>query len=171
MKIHSYLGVVVLKTFIFLFISLVMVLSGCSNETVKSNGDNWEESSKFIREIVVTADGQTENLVLRIGNNGRLGVQAPQNPFIAGQSSKYFWLFWGDNETLTKPVKIVGEKRDSGETLTVFEIPQKQQLAPLYGADHTMPSTMKLPSAGYWMLNVYFGDELFGNVVVDVEEK
>jgi hypothetical protein len=28
-----------------------------------------------------------------------------------------------------------------------------------------------LPSAGIWKLEVYFGEELFGNVIVNVEEK
>ncbi|MEK3889848.1 hypothetical protein [Bacillus sp. FSL K6-3431] len=91
--------------------------------------------------MVVTDQGDKEDIVFRIGNNGKLIVQ--EVPYIAGQSNKYFWMFWGEKETLTKSVKIVGVSKETGESLTIFEIPQGQSsLAPLYGADHTMPSSI-----------------------------
>ena len=154
----------------FVFIWLLILafsLTGCSTQT--GTEENWEESPTMIREMVVTDKGEKEDIIYRIGNNGKLIVQ--EVPYIAGKPNKYFWMFWGDKETLTKPVKIVGTSKESGESLTVFEIPQGQPLASLYGADHTMPSSIKLPSAGLWRLEVYFGDELFGNVVVNVQEE
>jgi hypothetical protein len=44
-------------------------------------------------------------------------------------------------------------------------------LSPLSGADHSMPSLIMLPNSGLWKLEVYFGEELFGNIVVNVKEK
>jgi hypothetical protein len=91
-------------------------------------------------------------------------------PFIAGKAQKYFWVFWGEDETFTKPLKIVATSKETKERLTVFEM-HPQPVNPIYGADHHEPSSIKLPSAGLWRLEVYFGEELFGDVVPSVQEK
>ncbi|WP_409276243.1 hypothetical protein V1499_06635 [Neobacillus sp. SCS-31] len=90
---------------------------------------------------------------------------------MAGEAQKYMWHFWGDKETFTKPLKVIGVSKETGEEITVLQLPGSNSLAPNNGADHHQPSTMKLPSAGLWKLEVYFGDEMFGNVVVNVKEK
>jgi hypothetical protein len=79
--------------------------------------------------------------------------------------------FWGEQEILTQPFKVIGINKETGEEITVFEYPTNNSLAPNNGADHHIPSMMMLPSAGIWKLEVYFGEELFGNVIVNVEEK
>lgn len=156
------------KTILVILLGLLLI--GCTNTKQTNKIENWEESATLIREMVVTDQGDTEDITFRIGNNGKLIVQ--EIPYIAGKPNKYFWMFWGDKETLKKPVKIVGISKESGESLNVFEFPQEpSSLAPLYGSDHTMPSSIKLPDAGLWRLEVYFGEELFGNVVVNVKEK
>ncbi|WP_257208940.1 DUF4871 domain-containing protein [Bacillus sp. AFS031507] len=38
-------------------------------------------------------------------------------------------------------------------------------------ADRHTPSSMSLPKSGIWKLNAYFGDKLFGTVVVKVYNK
>jgi len=152
-----------LKWFTSCILLFLFVLVGCSNETETVKQEDWKVSPTLTREIVVTDKGDKGEFVFSIENNGKLGVQQPDpdNSFIVGKPNKYFWMFWGDKETLTKPIMIVGISKKSGESLNVFEIPQGQSsLAPLYGADHTMPSSIKLPETGLWRLEVHFGEEL-----------
>jgi len=37
-------------------------------------------------------------------------------------------------------------------------------------ADSHIPSNIEFPTAGLWKLNVYIGDEIFGKIIIDVEE-
>ncbi|WP_231603487.1 hypothetical protein [Bacillus sp. FJAT-27231] len=71
---------------------------------------------------------------------------------------------------LTKPFKVVGVSKETDEEVTVFEFPSNHVLAPNSGADHHIPSMMTLPSEGLWKLEAYFGEKLFGNVIVNVEK-
>jgi hypothetical protein len=159
-----------LKRFTSYILLLLLVLVGCSNttETVKEE-DTREESATLVREVVVTDDGEKGDFVFRIGDNGKLGF-GEYGPFIAGQSQKYMWHFWGDEKVLTKAFKVIGVSKESGEEITVFESPDRS-LSPNTGADHHIPSTMMLPNPGLWKLKVYFDDKIFGNVVVNVKEK
>ncbi|WP_232735811.1 DUF4871 domain-containing protein [Alteribacter populi] len=83
------------------------------------------------------------------------------------------WHFWGEQEILTQPFKVIRINKEAGEEITVLEREHSTNifLSPNNGADHHIPSTMMLPSAGIWKLEVYFGEGLLGNVIVDVEEK
>jgi hypothetical protein len=155
------------KTILVLLLGLLLI--GCSNTKETNTEENWEESATFVREAIVTDDGQKDDIVFRIGDNGKLGF-GEYGPFIAGESQKYMWHFWGDEKTLTKPFKVIGISKETGEKITVFKI-QSQNPAPNNGADHHLPSSLELPSPGLWRLEVYFDDKLFGNVVVDVKEK
>ncbi|MBN8190524.1 hypothetical protein JI667_00050 [Bacillus sp. NTK074B] len=152
---------------IFLFVLLLM---GCSNTKQTIKEEKWEESATLVREVVVTDDGQKGDFVFRIGDNGKLGF-GEYGPFIAGQTQKYMWHFWGDEKVLTKPFKVIGVSRETDEEITVFQLPTSNSLAPNSGADHHLPSSMMLPTPGLWRLEAYFGDKLFGNVVVNVKEK
>jgi hypothetical protein len=149
---------------------LALMLMGCSNtkQTVKVEKEmKWEESPALVQVIENQNRTKIEN-VFRIGDNGELGF-GEYGPFIAGESQKYMWHFWGDKKTLTKPFKVIGINKETGEEITVFQV-QAQNLAPNNGADHHLPSTMMLPSPGLWRLEAYFGDKLFGNVVVNVTD-
>ncbi|MEW9674441.1 DUF4871 domain-containing protein [Ammoniphilus sp. 3BR4] len=156
-----------LFVFIFLLV-LIFSLTGCSTETGTVKEENWDESPTLVQEFV-NQNGQKIENVFRIGDNGKLGF-GEYGPFIAGESQKYMWHFWGDKETLTKPLRIQAVSKDTGEKIIVHDI-VGQNLSPNNGADHHSPSSMMLPSAGFWRLDVYFGEELFGNVVVNVQEK
>lgn len=165
------------KSFILLITSL-FILSSCSNEkvkideTVKVNEENWEESATLVREIVVTDDGQIGDFIFHIGDNGRLGF-GEYGPFIAGETQKYMWHFWDNKASLTKPFKVIGVSKETGEEIIVFKNPANSNLSPKTGPDnpHLVPSSMMLPTPGLWRLEVYFGEEIFGNVVVNVEDK
>lgn len=151
---------------------LSLLVIGCSNTKLTAKEEKevkWEESARFVRETIVTDDGQKDDIVFRIGDNGKLGF-GEYGPFIAGQPQKYMWHFWGDEKTLTKPFKVIGVSKETGKKITVFQV-QEQNLAPNNGADHHLPSSMMLPSPGLWRLEAYFGDKLFGNVIVNVKEK
>ncbi|WP_156289522.1 hypothetical protein [Oceanobacillus salinisoli] len=73
-------------------------------------------------------------------------------------------------DTLTQPFKVIGISKKTNENVTVFEF-GNSSLAPNNGADHHIPSSMDLPNAGKWKLEVYFGEKLFGKIIVDVTEK
>jgi hypothetical protein len=160
------------KKFLFIVILFFVVISiiGCSNQTIKKTEESWEESPTLVREVIITDDGQTDDSIFRIGDNGKLGF-GEYGPFIVGETQKYMWHFWGEQEILTQPFKVIGIKKETGKEITVFEYPTNNSLAPNNGADHHIPSMMMLPSAGIWKLEVYFGEGLFGNVIVNVEEK
>ncbi|WP_096186289.1 DUF4871 domain-containing protein [Evansella halocellulosilytica] len=163
-----------MKRFLFIVIVFLVIISiiGCSNEAIQKTDESWEESPTLDIEVIITDDGQTGDFIFRIGDNGKLGF-GEYGPFIAGETQKYMWHFWGEQEILTQPFKVIGINKQTGEEITVLEYPKASStlLSPNNGADHHLPSTMLLPSAGIWKLEVYFGEELFGNVIVDVEEK
>lgn len=172
-----------MKKFLILIICLAILSVACSNKDTKvvnNNKDNnnvyvesipgWEESATLIRNIVTTDNGDTEEAVFRIGDNGKLGI-GEYGPFIAGESQKYMWHFWGDEKTLLKPFRVVGISKDSDTKTTLFELPKATMLGPVNGASHSLPSTLTLPEPGLWKLEAYFGEELFGSVIVLVQNK
>ncbi|WP_416150089.1 hypothetical protein ACM26V_03575 [Salipaludibacillus sp. HK11] len=77
-----------MKNLIFIFICGFFLI-GCSNEE-----SSWKESPTLIREVVVTDDGQTDDFVFRVGDNGKIGF-GEYGPFVEGESQKYMWHFWG----------------------------------------------------------------------------
>jgi hypothetical protein len=159
------------KSLFIVVVFLVVISSvGCSKKTINKTEENWEESPALVREVVITDDGQTEDFVFRIGDNGKLGI-GEYGPFIAGESQKYMWHFWGEQEILIQPYTVKGINKETDDEITVFENPASNSLGPNNGADHHIPSMMMLPSAGLWKLEAYFGDDLFGNVIVNVEDR
>lgn len=81
----------------------------------------------------------------------------------AGGLNKYLWFFWTDRISDEK-VKVVGVKEGTQEPVDL--IPPTSLTSPLYGADATLPSTLSLPTAGMWRLDVYFGEQLFESIYV-----
>lgn len=156
-----------MKKSILIFICGLFLI-GCSNEQSKTTEENWEESPTLIREVIVTDDGQTEDFIFRIGDNGKLGF-GEYGPFVEGELQKYMWHFWGEQDILTQPFKVIGISGETDKNITVFEYTSNNSLAPNTGADHHIPSSMMLPNAGVWKLEAYFGEELFGSVIVNVE--
>lgn len=153
---------------LFVFI-LCLLLVSCSQEEQAIKIGEWEESASIIREVIVTDDGQVEDFVFHMGNNGKFGI-GEYGPFIAGEAQKYMWHFWGEQALLTKPLKVIGISKETGEELNLFQSPGGYGLAPNTGADHSLPSLLTLPNAGLWKLAVYFEEELFGDIIVDVIE-
>lgn len=164
------IGEVVRKIYSLLTMIGLLLASCSKEEQTVSNTEEWKESSTLVREVVITDDGKTDDFIFRIGDNGKLGF-GEYGPFIAGKPQKHMWHFWGEKEVLTKPFKVVGVSKKTREEMTVFEFSSNNVLAPNSGADHHIPSTMTLPSEGVWKLEAYFGEELFGNVIVNVTKQ
>ncbi len=40
---------------------------------------------------------------------------------------------------------------------------------PNNGANAHMPSNVSLPKSGIWRLDIYIGDNLFGNIIIEVK--
>ncbi|MTW86471.1 hypothetical protein F3157_12485 [Virgibacillus dakarensis] len=154
-----------------LTILLCILLIGCSKQEQTTKTEEWEVSATLVREVVVTDDGEKDDVVFRIGNNGKFGF-AEYGPFIEDEKQKYMWHFWGEQKVLTQPFKVIAVSKETGENLTIFEAQDNtSHLSPNLGADHSIPSMMKLPISGIWKLKAYFGENLFGTVVVNVQEK
>ncbi|MFE7064503.1 hypothetical protein ACFVAD_20420 [Sutcliffiella sp. NPDC057660] len=162
-----------------LLILISVFLTACTSEQTKNLNENkqiehlneeehnqnseiekWVESAKLIRKT-----SNEDELVFLIGDNGKFGI-AEYGPFISGQDQKYMWHFWGDKKTFLKPFKVIGVSERTGERKELFSLPASTMLAPNNGADHHLPSTLKLSEPGLWKLEAYFGEELFGTITV-----
>ncbi|MFZ0444555.1 MAG: hypothetical protein WAM95_07945 [Bacillus sp. (in: firmicutes)] len=65
-----------MKKFLFIVIvfSVVISIIGCSSQTIKKTEESWEESPTLVREVIITDDGQTDDFIFRIGDNGKLRI-------------------------------------------------------------------------------------------------
>ncbi|KAB2336342.1 DUF4871 domain-containing protein [Cytobacillus depressus] len=172
---------------IILCLFLIGMLVGCSEKTETVKKEDWEVSPTF--NIPVTfGDGIKGEYVL-VGEEGRIGFLvgsgkegvAEAQPIIAGKGNKYMWHFWGEKEEFEGNLKVVGinEKGEEHKVLIrnagtpnsekVWEYPEVA-ISPNNGADTHVPSNMEFPTEGLWKLNVYIGDKLFGEIIVNVEE-
>jgi hypothetical protein len=87
--------------------------------------------------------------------------------FIAGKSNKYLWHFWGSEYELNGNFKVKALKKGTHQLIDVFSadyLGGKNN-----GADHSIPSSMSLPTSGRWQLLAYMNDQLFGSIVIDVK--
>lgn len=82
---------------VLLTILLSILLIGCSKQEETTKTEEWEVSATLVREVVVTDDGQKDDVVFRIGNNGKFGF-GEYGPFIEGEKQKYMWHFWGEKK-------------------------------------------------------------------------
>jgi len=102
-----------------------------------------------------------------IGEKGHLVIT--NNPFIAGKTQKYMWLFWGNQSNLVgKIFKVIGSN-EKGEKLTVIK--GYSLGGENWDAPASSPSGIQLPTKGLWKLDAYVDEKLFGTIVVDVKEK
>lgn len=147
------------------------LVTGCSDTNDEVKTEEWETSPTFNIGEISKHEVQ--------GEKGKLVVD--NTPFIAGKTQKYMWYFWDNEEVLNAGnVRIeakhekTGEKHKALVTQTgtkdekkIWEV-NSPPGPPNNGADAHMPSNLSLSYEGLWKLNVYIGDELFGNVIVEV---
>ncbi|MBP1933185.1 hypothetical protein [Ammoniphilus resinae] len=164
----------------FVFISLlilVFVLSGCSTEKVDTNAkeETWQISPSFTIPKP-SPDGKDVAYGLR-GTDGKLAIV--DSPVIAGSNNKQLFHFWGGTPEKTeqlfnKKVKVIGTSQEDGKIVTAFEssigVPNEEIMKPPYHYAESV-GYLNLPSKGIWKLDAYIEDELFGSIIVDVQEK
>jgi hypothetical protein len=166
--------IIILVSFIFL-----VTIVGCENY---GKSENWEVSSNFT--LPVTFGNGTEGEYLLIGEEGKVGFlvgsgkkgEVVGTPIIANEVNKYMWHFWGEEETINGNFKVVGTNED-GEEHPVLVIANEEVweysnsgISPNNGADSHIPSNMVFSTSGLWKLEIYFNEELFGEIVINVED-
>ncbi|PEZ06347.1 DUF4871 domain-containing protein [Bacillus sp. AFS018417] len=122
---------------------------------------NWEESPSFQHDKISVKGIQDK-------------VAIVDATWIANQPNKYMWFFLNSNipsgkltviaikQGSTKPVPVLFQDEITGN---VWTAPQE-----ITKDITSIPSSMLLPSSGLWLLNVYIGEKLYGQIVVHVEE-
>ncbi|PHA01147.1 DUF4871 domain-containing protein [Bacillus pseudomycoides] len=122
---------------------------------------NWEESPSFEHDKISLKG--IENKVALVDTT-----------WIANQPKKYMWFFLAPNPPSGK-LTIVALKQGSTKLVPVFF--QDERTGNVWTAPQeitkditSISSIMSLPSAGLWLLNVYIGEKLYGQIVVHVEE-
>ncbi|WP_053365121.1 DUF4871 domain-containing protein [Bacillus sp. FJAT-27245] len=164
----------------------IFYLSGCiksnkENVSVNANagpvkGDThqWDRSPEF-----KSSEGD-----YLIGEEGKVGIVGPE--FVAGETNKWLWHFWGDEQTIEDgDFKVVAIHKETGvkEKALVENAgtPNKKKVwnygklsyGPngVRGSDSSKPSNMSLSKPGLWRLEVSIGDKKIGAIVVDVKER
>ena len=121
-------------------------------------------------------DGKDVAYGLR-GIDGKLAIV--DGPVIAGTNNKQLFHFWGGTPEKTeqlfnKKVKVIGTSKENGETVTAFEssigVPNEEIIKPPHHYAESV-GYLNLPSKGIWKLDAYIEDELFGSIIIDVQEK
>lgn len=122
---------------------------------------NWEESPSFEHDKIFVKGIEDK-------------VAIANATWIANQPNKYMWFFLSPNipsgkltvialkQGSTKPVPVLFQDERTGN---VWTAPQE-----ITKDITSIPSSMLLPSSGLWLLNVYIGEKLYGQIVVHVEE-
>lgn len=154
---------------------LIGLLVSCS--------EKWKVSPTF--NIPITFEDGTKGEYILVGEDGRMGFlvgsgeegEAEAQPIVAEQGNKYMWHFWGEQEEFDGNFKVVGINEKGEEHKVLIGMSNEKVweysnigISPNNGADTHAPSSMEFPTAGLWKLKVYFGDKLFGEMVVNVEE-
>ena len=71
-------------------------------------------------------------------------------------------------------MKVIGTSKENGETVTAFEssigVPNEDIIKPPHHYAESV-GYLNLPSKGIWKLDAYIEDEMFGSIIVDVQEK
>lgn len=158
---------------------ILMTLVGCKNV---EEDKKLEESPTFT--LPVTFHDGTKGEYVLIGKEGKVGIlvgsgnegEAVATRFIANQPNKYMWHFWGEEENISGDFKVVGIDKDGKEhpvllsgNNTVWQY-SNVSISPNNGADSHIPSSMMFPTSGLWKLKIYFNDQLFEELVINVEE-
>ncbi|MEW9673673.1 hypothetical protein [Ammoniphilus sp. 3BR4] len=164
----------------FVVVSLLILafaLTGCSTEQTdpSESEETWQVSPAF----TITKqgpDGKDVPYGLR-GTEGKLAIV--DGPVIAGKKNKQLFHFWGGTPEKTeqlfhKQVKVIGKSKENGKTVTAFEssigVRNEEIIKPPHHYAESV-GYLNLPQKGIWKLEAYIEDELFGSMIVDVQEK
>ncbi|WP_052947771.1 DUF4871 domain-containing protein [Aneurinibacillus tyrosinisolvens] len=164
-----------------------MMVAGCSNGEQSKGNENSKTvaSSKTTNEWKVSPafmvkDPKRPNSPIEMfGKEGKIGIIGPQ--LYANNGQKWMWHFWGDKNTLNSgKLKVEATNKHTDEKVPALIMDggtANEHKVWEYagvggsnnGADAHMPSNISLPKPGLWRLDVYIGDRLFGNIVIEVK--
>lgn len=166
-----------MKTTLLLLISVLLVISGCSINSQRSN--NRDKHNNDIEKISydLTPTFITEGSEMR-GINGKIGFLNLK--FQADAPQKVLWHFWGQADEISGTFRLEGTHLLSGKKTPSLVDNNTQEMiweSPSYytqpnlGAIKTMPSSLLFEEPGVWKLNVYLDGKNFAELIVEVEEK
>ncbi|WLD94638.1 DUF4871 domain-containing protein [Alkalihalobacillus sp. AL-G] len=155
-----------MKKYLPLLTVLLAILIGCQNETVKD--ENWEPSSTF---------KTTENREM-IGMENRIGVICTTE-LKSNSPAKCMWHFWDDTLQTSKEytVRVEGIMEENNKKFPVLtpldgEPTYTQKLGLMgsnNGAPFHLPSRLLFPHSGVWKVSIYFNDDYFDSIILDVK--
>ncbi|RUS46891.1 hypothetical protein [Cohnella sp. AR92] len=134
--------------------------AACQSEEA-STKSNWKAAPAFELESI-SGEGETFSSSW-IGDPGKVAVM--NNAFRAGETQKYMWLFWGEEEELVGQTFKIVANSERGDSETIFE---GKLGGENFGATASSPSGLSIGSKGLWKLDAYVGDRLHGSFVVEV---
>lgn len=158
---------------ITLFLSLIVMLVGCSEGKKTDAEENWDVTSTF------TVKSEDHETVLR-GVDGEVAFLNTME-FIVGQQGKTRWFFWGEElkEINEGNFKLIGIHKGTGEEQTLVDSNNWEIVNPEYkdvetksilGAQSSQHTVFSIPSPGLWRLNAYIGEKFYGSIVVEVKD-
>jgi hypothetical protein len=158
---------------IFLFVSLIVLLVGCSEEKKTDTEEEWEVTPTF------TVKSEDHETVLR-GIRGEVAFLDTMD-FLVGEPGKTRWFFWGNElkEVSEENFKLIGINKETGEEKTLIDSNNWEIVNPEYkdveiksvlGAQSSQHTVFSIPAAGLWRLDAYIGEKLYGSIVVEVKD-
>ncbi|MBO8156391.1 MAG: DUF4871 domain-containing protein [Bacillaceae bacterium] len=130
--------------------------------------NSWKPSSTFDLD-----HGQTV-----IGIQGQAALSLRQ-PFPVGEPTRVEWFFWGEEQELKeKTFSVIGVHENEKSVEKVLIDPENELLLwmnsePIQvtgqAAVAKAESDLFFSKAGLWCLNVYVGNQLYGQIVIEVE--
>lgn len=158
---------------IILFVSLAVMLVGCSEGEKTDTEEKWEVTQTF------TVKSEDHETVLR-GDDGEVAFLDTMD-FLVGEQGKTRWFFWGDElkEVNEENFKLIGINKETGEEKTLIDSNNWEIVNPEYkdveiksvlGAQSSQHTVFSIPSAGLWRLDAYIGEKLYGSIVVEVKD-
>jgi hypothetical protein len=155
---------------------MIFLVVGCSeNEAVESKLILPEDTPAFVEESdfenidwdkKAVKFGDTNTL---IGNENKSGVIGADMPSLSGQ--KWMWHLWGIENPEATQLTVVGLHRETGTVQQILTTGWTIDLAgENNGADAHAPSSVKIPKAGEWALLLYTDENLFDELIYEINE-
>lgn len=166
-----------MKFTLLLLISVLLVMSGCSINSQRSN--NVDNQSNGIEKISydLTPTFITEGSEMR-GIKGKIGFLNLK--LQADVSEKVLWHFWGQPDDISGTFRLEGTHLLSGKKTPLLVDNNTKEMVwespyaytqPNLGAIKSMPSSLLFEEPGIWKLNVYIDGKNFAKLIVEVEEE
>ncbi|WP_339147194.1 MULTISPECIES: DUF4871 domain-containing protein [unclassified Sutcliffiella] len=144
--------------FLFPLLCMVLLLVACtSKETVKEA--TWSDN---------TSNFETEYGEM-FGKEGSIGIIGPKTVTEKGQ--KWMWHFWGPESISNKKWEVKAFKQGEEEVINPITF-KDEQLTPRGDViNGHARSAVLFPSSGLWKLKVYIDDELYDEIIVNIDQE